>query len=118
MGIISQHNLPPQPFSEPKANIEMISFFAEAGNERVSTSFSNLRKRLWQLGDCPQLVWGKNQSSKDGEDDILLFISMCLFIKGAKVLAILILLIPQISKNRSTLKRRPKRKLHCISGNS
>lgn len=84
MGIISQHNLPPQPFSEPKANIEMISFFAKAGNERLSTSFSNLRKRLWQLADCPQLVWGKNQSSKDGEDHISLFISMCLFIKGLK----------------------------------
>ncbi|KAF7175857.1 hypothetical protein CNMCM7691_000389 [Aspergillus felis] len=56
MGIISQHNLPPQPFSAHKANIEMISFIAEAGYER--------------------LVWGKNPSSKDGEDDISLFINL------------------------------------------
>lgn len=118
MGTISQHHLPRQPFFTPEPNMEMISFFAEAGNERASTAFSTLRKRLWQLGDCPQLVWGKNQSCKDGEDHISLFISMCLFIKGAKVLAMLILLIPQISKNQSTPKRRPKRKLHYISGNS
>ncbi|KAJ6007413.1 hypothetical protein N7540_011389 [Penicillium herquei] len=75
MGVISQHHLPPQPNSRFKANIEMISFFAQTGNERIATSFANLRKRLWQLGDCPQLVWGKNQSNEGGKDNILLFIN-------------------------------------------
>lgn len=80
MGVISQYYLPPQPYSSFKANIEMISFFVQTGNERLATSFANLRKNLLGLSDCPQLVWGKNQSNKEENDNILLFISMFPFL--------------------------------------
>lgn len=79
MGVISQHNLPLQPASNSKANMEMISFFSQIGNEQVLTSFANLRKRLWELCDCPQLAWGKNQSNEEKNDNIVLFIRMFTF---------------------------------------
>ncbi|KGO77066.1 hypothetical protein PITC_005910 [Penicillium italicum] len=92
MGVISQYYLPRQPNSSSNANIEMISFFAQTGNARVATSFADLRKKLWGLGDCPPLVWGKNQSNKEENDNFLLFISMFsfFFLWRGKILATLI----------------------------
>lgn len=83
MGFLSQHYLPPGqkinlPADSP-SNMAMISFFAQTGNKQVATSFAVLRKKLWRLGYCPQLVWGKDQRKKDGQDTFLLFIGRFAF---------------------------------------
>ncbi|KAJ5445269.1 hypothetical protein N7491_001351 [Penicillium cf. griseofulvum] len=76
MGFISQYYLPPRPRFGVEANTEMISFFTRTGDERMLTSFADLGKKLWELGDCPQLVWGKTQSNEEENDNILLFLDV------------------------------------------
>ncbi|KAJ5710426.1 hypothetical protein N7488_004582 [Penicillium malachiteum] len=76
MGVLSQHYLPPGrkddfPANFPvdcPTNMKLISFFAQTGNEQVATSFADLRKKLWKLGDCPQLISKRQSLSKEEID--------------------------------------------------
>lgn len=80
MGYLSQHHLPRQLKYDASPNMEMISFRVPIGNSQVESSFEILRKELWDLGDCPDLFWGRDKEMEDGKNDsILLFIGMCSF---------------------------------------
>ncbi|RLL95788.1 hypothetical protein CFD26_104336 [Aspergillus turcosus] len=76
MGIISQHHLPQRQGYSSDSNMEMISFRAQIGNPRVDSLFEGLRRKLWGLGDCPQLFWGKYQEKEGDGDKISLFIGL------------------------------------------
>jgi hypothetical protein len=59
--------------------MEMISFRAQIENPRVNSLFEGLRRKLWGLGDCPQLFWGKDKEKEGDGDKVSLFIGTCGF---------------------------------------
>lgn len=115
MGVISQYYLPPQPGFSFEANTERISFFTRTGDERMVTSFADLRKKLWELGDCPQLVWGKTQSNEEENDNILLFMGMSPFFPwNGRIVTTLISSTSKIFGSLSTLKKKSRRRLEDL----
>jgi hypothetical protein len=78
MAHISQHHLPRQINRSEVDVIQMISFRAQRGNTEVQSQLEALRVKLWKLGDCPPLAWGKeNENEGDSDSDkFLLFLGM------------------------------------------
>ena len=54
----------------------MISFRAQRGNAEVQNQLESLRLKLWKLGDCPPLAWGKENENEGDSDKFLLFLGM------------------------------------------
>ncbi|KAL4738259.1 hypothetical protein BDV11DRAFT_139264 [Aspergillus similis] len=70
MGKISQHHLP-QPLGYSwKPTMDWIFFRAQPGHLRVGGRFEDLRRKLWGMGDCPQIFWGKTQGN-EGDDNLI-----------------------------------------------
>ena len=69
MGTLSQHHLPQRQGYTSNTNVDMITFCAELETPRVHSLFEGLRRQLWALGDCPQLVWAKDKV-KEGDGEI------------------------------------------------
>lgn len=74
MGIISQHHLPMMLGYSSDPDMGWISFRAQAENPRVNHLFEDLRRKLWGMGDCPHLFWGKGSEEEGNCDKISLFI--------------------------------------------
>jgi hypothetical protein len=74
MGTLSQHYLPEPEGYLANANIERISFRTQLKDSRIAGLFEALRMKLWRMGDCPHLFWGKDQERGEGSDCISLFI--------------------------------------------
>ncbi|KAJ5472757.1 hypothetical protein N7530_006758 [Penicillium desertorum] len=78
MAHISQHHLPRQINRSEVDVIQMVSFRARRGNTQVQSQLEALRVKLWKLGDCPPLAWGKeieNEGNSDS-DKFLLFLEL------------------------------------------
>ncbi|KAJ5752155.1 hypothetical protein N7520_009072, partial [Penicillium odoratum] len=58
MGKITQYHLYTQRNSGLKHRMEWISFRTEL-NPRMDALFDNLRRKLWEMGECPYLRWGE-----------------------------------------------------------
>ncbi|OQE34694.1 hypothetical protein PENCOP_c016G07734 [Penicillium coprophilum] len=76
MGTLSQHHLPPQRGYPTNPNMEWISFRAQLEDSRIARLFEDLRRKLWRMGDCPHLFWGKHQDDIGGSDRISLFMEL------------------------------------------
>ncbi|KAJ6159655.1 hypothetical protein N7497_004192 [Penicillium chrysogenum] len=76
MAHISQHHLPRQINSSEVDIIQMISFRAQRGNTEVQSQLESLRLKLWKLGDCPPLAWGKENENEGDSDKFLLFLGI------------------------------------------
>ncbi|OQE18916.1 hypothetical protein PENFLA_c020G09226 [Penicillium flavigenum] len=76
MAHISQHHLPRQMNSSEVDVIQMISFRAQRGNTQVQSQLEALRVKLWKLGDCPPLAWGKENENEGDSDKFLLFLEL------------------------------------------
>jgi hypothetical protein len=76
MGKISQHHLPQSLGYSSKPTMDWIFFRAQLGHPRVDGRFEDLRRKLWGMGDCPQIFWGKIQESEGDGNLISLFIGM------------------------------------------
>ncbi|KAJ5238016.1 hypothetical protein N7489_008107 [Penicillium chrysogenum] len=76
MAHISQHHLPRQINSSEVDIIQMISFRAQRGNTEVQSQLESLRLKLWKLGDCPPLAWGKENENEGDSDKFLLFLEL------------------------------------------
>lgn len=74
MGILSQHHLPQRQGYTSNTNVDMVTFCAQLGNPRVHSLFEGLRRQLWALGDCPQLVWAKDKVKEGDGENVSLFI--------------------------------------------
>jgi hypothetical protein len=79
MAHITQHHLPLEINCSDSDCVQMISFRAQCGNIKVQSEFEALRAKLWKLGDCPPLAWGKENESGGDIDKILLFLGMLTF---------------------------------------
>ena len=73
MGTLSQHHLPQRQGYPANSDMEWISFRAQLEDSRVAGLFEDLRRKLWRMGDCPHLFWGKDQEKGRGSDCISLF---------------------------------------------
>ncbi|CAG8905454.1 unnamed protein product [Penicillium egyptiacum] len=78
MAHISQHHLPRQMNSSEVDVVQMISFRTQRGNTQVQSQLEALRVKLWKLGDCPPLAWGKEKENEGDCDKFLLFLGMTL----------------------------------------
>ncbi|KAJ5515190.1 hypothetical protein N7527_006750 [Penicillium freii] len=76
MGTLSQHHLPQRQGYPANLDMEWISFRAQLEDSRVAGLFEDLRRKLWRMGDCPHLFWGKYQEKGRGSDRILLFMEL------------------------------------------
>lgn len=74
MGILSQHHLPQRQGYTSNTNVDMVTFCVQLENPRVHSLFEGLRRQLWALGDCPQLVWAKNKGKEGDGENFSLFI--------------------------------------------
>ncbi|KAJ5896170.1 uncharacterized protein N7473_005569 [Penicillium subrubescens] len=54
-------------------DMDWISFRARIENPRVNRLFEDLRRKLWGMGDCPRLFWGKESGEEGNCDKIALF---------------------------------------------
>lgn len=84
MAHITQHHLPLEINSSEADCIQMISFRAQRGNTKVQSQLEALRAKLWKLGDCPPLAWGKENEGGGDSDKLLLFLGMLAFSNMAK----------------------------------
>ncbi|KAJ5285958.1 hypothetical protein N7524_001264 [Penicillium chrysogenum] len=73
MGTLCQHHLPRRQGYPRNPDMEWISFRAQLEDSRVTGLFEDLRRKLWRIGDCPDLFWGKDQEKEGGSDRISLF---------------------------------------------
>ncbi|KAL5045880.1 hypothetical protein BDW71DRAFT_214829 [Aspergillus fruticulosus] len=76
MGKISQHHLPQSLEYSGKPTMDWISFRAQRGHPAVGAggAFEDLRRKLWGMGDCPRIFWGKCQENKgEGEGNLISF---------------------------------------------
>ncbi|KAL4912953.1 hypothetical protein BDW62DRAFT_214629 [Aspergillus aurantiobrunneus] len=76
MGKISQYHLPQSFGYRWKPTMDWISFRAQPGHPRVDGQFKDLRQKLWGMGDCPQIFWGKIQENEGDGNLISLFIAL------------------------------------------
>ncbi|CAI7656869.1 unnamed protein product [Penicillium viridicatum] len=76
MGTLSQHHLPQRQGYPANSDMEWISFRAQLEDSRVAGLFEDLRRKLWRMGDCPHLFWGKDQEKGRGSDRISLFMEL------------------------------------------
>ncbi|CAI7666183.1 unnamed protein product [Penicillium bialowiezense] len=76
---ITQYHLPLEINSSEEDCVQMISFRARCEDIKVQSQFEALRAKLWKLGDCPPLVWGKEKQSARESDKFLLFLGMLAF---------------------------------------
>ncbi|KAL4975517.1 hypothetical protein BDW66DRAFT_151805 [Aspergillus desertorum] len=56
--------------------MDWISFRAQRGHPAVGAggAFEDLRRKLWGMGDCPRIFWGKYQENKgEGEGNLISF---------------------------------------------
>ncbi|KAF4763929.1 hypothetical protein HAV15_001823 [Penicillium sp. str.  len=74
MAHIFQHHLPHQMDRPEVDDIQMISFRAQRGNTQVQSQLEALRVKLWKLGDCPPLAWGKEKGNGGDSDKFILFL--------------------------------------------
>lgn len=79
MAHITQYHLPLEINSSEEDCVQMISFRARCEDIKVQSQFEALRAKLWKLGDCPPLVWGKEKQSARESDKFLLFLGMLAF---------------------------------------
>ncbi|KAI9370339.1 hypothetical protein BJX61DRAFT_515858 [Aspergillus egyptiacus] len=63
MGTLSQHHLPHRQGYPATPNTEWISFRARMEDARVAGFFEDLRRKLWSMGDCPHIFWGRDQET-------------------------------------------------------
>lgn len=77
MGLISQNHMPPPPPLTTREHIiEMISFRTEGMKWHIMKLFKDLGKKLWELGDCPQLGWGTDNENASWYTKHFLLIGM------------------------------------------
>ncbi|KAJ5143568.1 uncharacterized protein N7515_002355 [Penicillium bovifimosum] len=76
MGTLSQHHLSQWQGYPTNPDMDWISFRAQLEDSRVAGLFEDLRRKLWRMGDCPHLFWGKEQENRGGSDRISLFIEL------------------------------------------